>query len=127
MPVTRRREGQIAQQPQRSARAASLVSDHAALAGGDDLVGVEAEAGHVAEAAGHTATALGPMRFRAVLDHNEIVSPGDRVQPIHVDRVAEQMNGNDGAGARRDQAFSRSRSRFQVSRSESTGTGTALA
>ena len=45
------------------------------------------------------------MRFRAILDHGEIMLFGNLVQPIHIDGVPEQMHRNDGARARRDQAL----------------------
>ena len=77
---------------------------HAAFAGGDDLVRIEAEAGERADPAGAAAVTLGAMRFGGVLDDGEAVDARELHERRHVGHVAVHVHGHDGAGARRDLA-----------------------
>ncbi len=43
--------------------------DHASFAGGDDLVGVEAETASISQTAGALTFVFGPMRFGGVFHH----------------------------------------------------------
>ena len=66
-------EREVAKQPQPLGEVVVVGHDHAALAGGDDLVRVEAEAGHGSERAGLAAADGRAVRLGAVLDHGEAV------------------------------------------------------
>ena len=45
------------------------------------------------------------MRFRAILDHAEIMFPRNLAKPFHVNGMTEKMDGDDCACARSDQSF----------------------
>src|SRR5581483_4330710 len=90
-------EGEVAKQPQALGQRRVLGDDHAALAGRDHLVGVEAEAGEMAERPDPPAPDGGAVRLGAVLDHGETVTIGDLEQPIHVDGVTEEVHRDDRA------------------------------
>lgn len=72
--------------------------------GAEILPGVEAEGTGVADGSDATTVDLRAMRLRAILDHLEIVFPGDRKQRVHVARVTVEMDCDDRSGARRDPA-----------------------
>ncbi len=69
--------------------------DHAALAGGDLLVGIEAEDTRVAEAAGHAALVICAERFAGVLDHTQLVLSGDCADAIEVGGLSEHVDRNE--------------------------------
>ncbi len=88
------------------ARFCSVVQHQAtAFAGGDVLVGLEAERDEIAEGADALALPLGAERLRRIFHHAQIVLVGDGVQAVHVDRQARQVDRDDGLGARRDGRF----------------------
>ena len=74
---------------------------HAALAGGDDFVRVETEATDVAKGAGALAVELRAVRLGAVLDDAEVVRAGELQHRAHVDGMAEEVDDENGLGARR--------------------------
>ena len=45
------------------------------------------------------------MRLGAILDHRQSVAVGEREESIHVDRVPEEMHGDDRLRLRRDQVL----------------------
>ncbi len=73
----------------------------------DVLVGLEAEADQVAETADAPAAPARVDRLRGVLDHAQAVLLGDRVETVHVDRQAGQIDRQDCAGAGRDRGLDR--------------------
>ena len=90
-------------------RAAMLVvvgDEHAAFAGGDGLVGVEAEAGLLGGGADRAPRAVEAARrgregVGGVLDHAHVVDAGERGDPVDVGHLAAVVHGDDGArGAR---------------------------
>ena len=102
-----RLKGEVPERPDASGEIGVVGNDHPALAGGDELVGVEAEGAECPEAAAAAPTwrwafslgeVLGAVRFGSVFDHGQLV-PGRQLQHgIHVDRVPEDMHGHDRAG-----------------------------
>src|SRR5262249_33958433 len=74
--------------------------DHAALARGDDLVGVEAEAARGAEARHRAALRARARGLAGILDDGEAVSASQLEDGIEVERVAEEVHGEDGPRAR---------------------------
>ena len=76
--------------------------DGAALDGGHVLVGMEAEAHQVAEAADAPPAPGGTDGVCRVLDDAQPVPRGDVVQPLHVHRQPGEVHRQDGARARRD-------------------------
>jgi hypothetical protein len=95
-------EGQALQMPCLLGPLRVAQRDHAAFAGGDDLVGVEAEAADVAEPSDLASPVGRPVRFGAVLDHVQAMLPRDLEHRIHIDGVAVQVDHDDGLGARCD-------------------------
>jgi hypothetical protein len=77
----------------------------AAFAGGDVLVGLEAERDEVAEGTDALAIPGGAEGLGRIFDHAQLVFVGDGVQAVHVDRQAGQVDRDDGAGARGDRRF----------------------
>ena len=79
---------------------------HAALAGGDGLVGVEREAGGVAVATTDQA-AVDHRRERVgrVLDHRQVVEPRQLRNLLHRSGPAAVVHGDDGPRVLPDQAF----------------------
>jgi hypothetical protein len=76
---------------------------HAALAGGDGLVGVEAEHGGGGRQRADLAALVGGGQcMRGVLDHRQAVTGGDGVHGVHVGRQPGVVHRDDGLGARRD-------------------------
>ena len=74
---------------------------HAAGAGGDDLVAVEAVDAHVAHGAGHAARqralgVAGAQRLGRVLDEHQVVFFCQRQKGGHVGHVAEDVHHHDG-------------------------------
>ena len=110
-------EREVAQRPQPLGELVVVGEHHPALAGGDDLVRVEAEAGDARRTTPVCRPANGcAVRLGAVLDHGEVVALGDLGRGVHVDRVAEQVDRDDRlASAAVISASTRSRSRFHVS------------
>jgi len=82
-------ETQIAQQPQLLGQRGVVRHNHATLARGNDLVRIEAEAGHIAKAAGHTAFPCRAVRLRAVFDDDEIILTRDRHDLVHFTGMAK--------------------------------------
>ncbi len=77
--------------------------DHAGVAVGAEVLGrIEAETAHTAETAGALALVLGAERLGSVLDEDQVVALGDVPERLHVGALAEQVDDEDGAGARRD-------------------------
>ncbi len=76
--------------------------DHAALAGGDLLVGVEGEHAAVAEVAGGPAAEVPAQGLAAILDHGQLVRAGNPLVAVEVGRVPEHLHGQNGLRPRRD-------------------------
>ena len=119
------RHAVIAQQPQRGRKLLRIGEAHAAFARGDDLVGVEGEAGDVAELPDRPAGVARAVRFRAVLDHGDAAASGELGDRADLRRPAVEMDGNDRLGLRRAGVLDRIAVMHQVSRSTSTITGVA--
>ncbi len=79
--------------------------DGSALAGGDLLVGVEAEDGEIAEGANATLMKFSADGFAGVFDDHQIVSRGEVAQNEHVCRDAEGMDDEDCASSRSEDGF----------------------
>ena len=81
--------------------------EHAALAGGEVLGGVERERDEVGEVesrlgrSDHPSVDESGQRVRGVLDHRQAVAACDVVDGLHVSRVAVQVDGHDRLHARR--------------------------
>src|SRR5581483_12102255 len=71
---------------------------HAALAGGDDLVELEAEPGSVAEGAEPLAPEGGAGGLADVLDEGDAAAAGELDQRAHVGRVPAHVHGEDRPG-----------------------------
>ena len=70
----------------------------AALAGGEVLVGVEAEGDEISRrSADRSALPGGAERLRGVLDDAQLVPAGDGVEAVAVDRQAGEIDRDDGA------------------------------
>ena len=78
---------------------------HAAVARRDRLVDVEAVSAGIPNRPYGAALVAGAKRLRAVLDQQEFVLVGNRLQLVQPRRIAEHMHGHDGLGARRDLAL----------------------
>ena len=77
--------------------------DHAGVAIGAQVLGrIEAEAADAAQAAGALALVFRADRLGGVLDDRQIVPFGDAPDRLHVGALAEQVDRQDGSGARRD-------------------------
>ncbi len=76
--------------------------DHAALAGGHVLGGVEREHREGAERADGRAVQRGAVGLRRVLEDLEPVLPGDRSDAVHVGRMPVEVHGHDGRRCGRD-------------------------
>ena len=77
--------------------------DRAGLAeGAEVLAGIEAEAAGHTEGAGFAALVEGAVRLAGILDHRQAVPPGDLQDRVHVGRLPEKMDREDGLGPRRD-------------------------
>ena len=123
-----RLEAEVAQAAAALGQAVVVGDDHAALAGGDMLVGVEAEGADVAEAAAGPSLVGLAMHLGGVLDDLQAVLPRDVQQRVHIHRQAVDMHHHDGLGARRDldpRSGRRPCSRSAGSLSTSTGTAPA--
>ena len=88
--------------------------DHAALAGGDGLDGMEAEDRRGAAAADRPPTIRRAERVRRVLDQCDAVPRGEGTERIQVDRLPREVDRHDRACAIRDGTFDRGR--IQVER-----------
>ena len=88
-------------------RGLSFIVQHqaAAFGGGDVLVGLKAERNEIAERADGLALPCRAYRLRGILDHAQFVLVGDRIQPVHVHRLAGQIHRNDRTGSWRDRGF----------------------
>ena len=69
--------------------------DHAALTGGDDLVGIEAEAGYIAQTTDAPTFILCPMRFGGILHYVEAVLLSEGPNRFHIDGVTVRVDGHD--------------------------------
>lgn len=78
--------------------------DHAAFAGGDLFVGVEAEDSAEAEGADLAFSGCAAEAFAAVFDEGEVVFFGECFLGVHAGGVAEGFDGDDGFGAGGDGA-----------------------
>ena len=76
--------------------------DRPSLDGRHVLVGMEAEADQVAEAADPAAAPGGADGVRGVLDDAQLVALRDFVEAIHIDRQSREMHWHDGPRARSD-------------------------
>src|ERR1039458_562174 len=78
----------------------------AAFAGGELLVGIEAEDGEVAEAACAAeiglVSKLGTDGLAGVFNEDQVVAAGDGLKSVHFRGEAEGVDDEDGAGAGRD-------------------------
>ena len=68
------------------------------------LCGIEAKSRGVAEASDATSAIARPMRLGRIFEDSQAVTHGDFIYGVHVRGAAVEMNGQDGAGARRDGA-----------------------
>ncbi len=75
---------------------------HSPLAGRDVFRGVQTEHGRVGSRALGSASVFGLDGVGRVLDEEKAVASGQRFQAVHLARVAVQMDGHDGLGARID-------------------------
>ncbi len=76
--------------------------NRATLDGGHVLVGVEAEADQVAEAADTAPVPRRPDGVRGVLDDAQLVTVRNRIEAIHVDRESPEMHWHDCPRTRSD-------------------------
>ncbi len=83
----------------------SVGKNGAAFAGGDLLVGVEAEDGEIAEATNAALMEFGTDGFAGILDDHEIVVCGEVAESVHVGGNAEGVHDEDGAGSRGEDAL----------------------
>ncbi len=98
----------VAQHPDRARVLGVVGHHHAALAiGAQVLAGVEAEAGHVGDAARAPALVFGAVRLAGVLDDHQSMPAGDLQQRIHVGRLAVQADRNDRLGLVGDRRLER--------------------
>ena len=67
---------------------------------GDVLVGMEAEADEIAEAADALASPGGADGVRRILDDSQPVRVGEAIQPLHVHGQSRKMHRHDGSRAR---------------------------
>jgi len=79
--------------------------DHAAFAGGDLFIGVEAEDADAAEGADLAAFVGTAEAFAGVFDEGDFVAGGDGGDFVHADGVAEGFDGEDGFGFGGDGGF----------------------
>ena len=101
--------------------------DDAPFAAGEVLGRLEGERAQVADGADAAAAIFRAVGVGGVLDHREVVPPGDVQHGVHVHRQAAEVDGDDRPGARRDRCLHRRGSRLKVSSSMSAKTGVALA
>ena len=73
----------------------------AVAVGAEDLGGVEGEGGKVAEAPRRAPALPGAVALGAVLQHAQAVAAGEVPQRRHVRALAEEVHGQQAAGARR--------------------------
>ena len=76
---------------------------HAAVAGGHQLDGLEREHREIGQPAHRASFVGGPERVRGVLDEDEPVLPGDGVQFVEVARQPAVVDAHDRLGPRRDE------------------------
>src|SRR5215470_12317041 len=91
---------EVADRPHSIGELGVLGDDHAALAGRDDLVGVQTEAAHAAEPADPTPLVTRAGGLGRVLDNDEPVSGGQLEQRVEVHRMAEEVHEKNGSGSR---------------------------
>ena len=95
-------EAEVAQAPCARRERRIVGHDHAAFAGRDDLVRIEAEAADRSDAARAPAVLLRAVGLGRVLDHGEPVTRRERHQWSHLRHVAVHVHRHDRARARRD-------------------------
>ena len=110
-----------------SASVGVVGGERAALAGRDALAPVEAERGDVGEAPGRAALVGRAGRARGILDEPQAVAVGDGPELVVVGGLAEDVDGDDADGARRDRGLDAAGSTLQMSGRMSAKTGVAPA
>ena len=98
-------KAEIAQTSRVFRQAVVVDQEHAAFAGSDQLVGVEAEAARGTKRASASAAILGAVRLRGILDDLQVVALGNLEQRIHVHRVAVDVHRHDRPRPGRDARF----------------------
>ena len=93
-----RRHAVVAQHAQRLREVLRIGEAHAAFACGDDLVGIEGEAGDVAELPDCAAAIARTVGFGAILDHRDAAAPGELGDRADLGRPSIEMDGNDRLG-----------------------------
>jgi hypothetical protein len=95
-------EAQVAQRAAPFGNAGVIRDDHAAFAGRNILVGIEAECGDIAQTAARPPFVRLAVHFRGVLDDLDVVPLGHSLNWSHVDREAVDVNNHDRTRARCD-------------------------
>jgi hypothetical protein len=95
----------VAQRPGQLVQVRPLGGDHPALARRDRLARVEAEAAHLAEVARVLARVPGAERAGRVFDDPQVVLARELHHRPHVRAQAEEVDGDDAHGARRNKGF----------------------
>ena len=85
----------VDEQPHAPGELGIVGDDDAALAGGDVLALLQAEAADGAEGADHLAVFAGEVGLRAVLDYRDAAAAGEFEDRRHLARIAEQMGDDD--------------------------------
>lgn len=94
-----RHEAEVAQAAAGLGQLLVVGDDHAAFAGGDVLVGVEAEGADIAEAAAGAAFVGLSMHLSGVFEHFQAVLTGQFQHRVDIYRQAEDVDHHDGLGA----------------------------
>ncbi len=106
MPVPRHRRHPVrAKKPRLLSRLLVSKDRHASFAGRQVLVGEEAEAAGVAEAAARHAVEFRAEGMCSVLDYEQPVFLRGRLDRRHIDRGAAVVHDHDCSRARRDEPF----------------------
>ena len=71
----------------------------AAFGGGDVLVGLKTERNEIAEGADGLSFPCRTDGLRGIFDHAQLVLGRDRIQPVHIHRLARQIHRDNGLGA----------------------------
>src|SRR6267378_8531702 len=94
-------------QDAKGARVLSIIRHHhsALTVRAQILTRIKTETAQVADAAHSTPLVLSAMSLGGVFDDNQIMTPCDLQNRIHVGRLAVEMNGHDRLSAFRDRAL----------------------
>ena len=104
--VVARLHSMSAQQAELFGQLLVLGGQHATVADPSQIFGrIEAETADVAQRSGPMAFEFGTDRLRGIFDQQQMMAPGDRCDRGHVGTLTEQVDRNDGLGARGDACF----------------------